>query len=338
MALVALALSGCSSAPVSVEPTPVAFRACQVSEKNTDSQADSEQITYALQKAKIANGIHLLRTSVEVNSNSTAAIFAPMLKKNCSLVVTSGSALAPLAAKAAKLHPKVNFFTVVYNSDLDEFSSANFRTIRYDVGGVAFLAGYAAASTSKVGKVAVLGGAKDARTKTYVESFKAGVANFNTVQAASVRVLGDELSIPTYVGSSDDAALVQTAIAEQVAFGADVIFVAAGPASVAAGSLGLSQKPALIFADSDWWLDPAADGFKNQILTSATVNLSDMVYSSTVAAMQGGFTALPAAAVGNLSNGGTTLAPTHSTSFSVALANQLSKLTEDINSGKVITK
>jgi hypothetical protein len=57
MALVALALSGCSSAPVSVEPTPVAFRACQVSEKNTDSQADSEQITYALQKAKIANGI-----------------------------------------------------------------------------------------------------------------------------------------------------------------------------------------------------------------------------------------------------------------------------------------
>ncbi|MEI6591150.1 MAG: hypothetical protein WCO24_04005, partial [Actinomycetes bacterium] len=92
MALAALALSGCSSAPVSVEPTPVAFRACQVSEKNTDTQLDAEQITYALQKAKIANGIHLLRASVEVTSDSTAAVFTSMLKKNCSLVVTSGAA------------------------------------------------------------------------------------------------------------------------------------------------------------------------------------------------------------------------------------------------------
>ena len=232
----------------------------------------------------------------------------------------------------------LNFFTVVYNSDLDEFASANFRTIRYDVGGVAFLAGYAAASTSKVGKVAVLGGAKDARTKTYVEAFKAGVAHFNTAQAASVRVLGDELSIPTYVGSSDDAALVQTAVAEQVAFGADVIFVAAGPASVAAGSLGLDQKPILIFADSDWWLDPAADDFKNQILTSAKVNLIDLVFANTVAALQGDFGSLPATAVGNLSNGGAALAPTQATSFSVALANELSKLIEDINSGKVLTQ
>jgi basic membrane protein A len=194
------------------------------------------------------------------------------------------------------------------------------------------------ASTSKAASVGVLGGARDARTIDYVEAFKAGVAHFNSVHATSVRVLGAELSSPTFIGSSSDQGLVQTAVAEQVAFGADVIFVAAGPASVGAGSLALVQKPQLIFADSDWWFDPAADGFKNQILTSATVNLIDLVYANTVAALQGDFGSLPAAAVGDLSNGGAALAPTHATSFSVALANELSKLIEDINSGKVITK
>ena len=337
LALAALLLSGCAGTPEIPRPTPVHFRACQVSERNTDTQSDSEQITYALQKAKIANGIHLLRAAVTLSKTSTEAVLEPMLKHNCSLVVTSGQAMAPLAAKAAALHASVNFLSVVYDDSLNEFAAnaANFRTIQFNVKGAAFLAGYAAASTSKVGTVAVIGGKPTARTKQYVQGFKDGVAHYNEVQAADVMVLGDELTSPTYVGSTSDASLVQTAAAQAYAFGADVVFVAAGPASTGAGAVATLEKTQLIFTDSDWWFDPAADAFKEQILTAAVVNLQTLVYANTVAALQNQFSTIRTSLVADLANAGTGLATTHNAAFSVSLANELAQLTKDINDGKV---
>jgi basic membrane protein A len=335
--LLALAMVSAGCAVATPEPTitPVHFRVCQINQSGDAlSQADTEQAIYGLQKAQIALGAHLYKVATKT---PTALTFKEVLKHRCNMVVTTGDALAKLAFGAAVTHPKVQFLSVLSTvpaPGMGAMQLSNYSTIGFDVTSVGYLAGYAAASSTKTGVVGVVGGVSSQRTDEYLQGFSAGVSKLNATLSSSVRIVGTNQIESNYVGSNSDAAKVRSFVGDLADQGADVIFLAAGPASLGAGSVAVLRQTKLIFADSDAWFDPATADFKSHILTSAAVNLSVLIYNA-VAVQLGVATPLPTPLagnrfVGNLANQGTYLAPTHDLSFSPNLANELDQLTKQL--------
>ncbi|MEN9752791.1 MAG: hypothetical protein RL670_482 [Actinomycetota bacterium] len=330
--LLVLALLGSGCAAETPEPTitPADYRVCQFSQRSdSDFQGDSEQVTYALQKAQIALGVYLYRASAQVTSASTDKVFNPLIKRGCDLIVTTGETLGALAITSAVRHPNVRFLTVNYSSprSLDDLKTPNnLHLISFDATGVGFLAGYTAASASQNGVIGVIAGIPSVRTRQYLNGFGAGVSKFNSTLTTVVRVLGSTGGEWRYLGTTFDAQKVSMTAAELVYQGADVLFVAAGPASRGVSAVANTEKPKLIFADSDWWFDPAAVDFRSQLLTSATVDLTTVIYQSVSSFAAGKFAEVPNRLVGNLSNDLTKLAPSHDQSLSSSLESELADL------------
>jgi basic membrane protein A len=337
----ALLVSGCT--PASPEPsvTPVDYRACQLKQRaDPEFQADSEQVAYALQKAQATLGIHLYSASVKVTSASTEKVFDSLFKRGCNLIVTTGQTLGALAISTAGKHPTVRFISVNYsnNQTLRAIKVPNnLHLISFDVRGVGFLAGYAAASLTKTGVVGVIAGAPSVRNREYLSGFGSGVAKYNTTLTTVVQVAGKASGDWVYLGADVSPDRVALTAAELVDARADVLFVAAGPASIGVGELAAGNKLKLIFTDSDWWFDPAAESFRAQFATSATVNLIDAIYAGVSAFFVGKFDEVPNLQLGDLSSELTRLAPTHDQSFSISLENELSQLKKEfIESQKAV--
>ena len=149
-------------------------------------------------------------------SNSDAD-FTPninkLIKAKYSTIFGIGYKLAPAIKKTAKQNPKTNFVIID-----DVVSGKNVASVTFKSEQSSFLAGVAAAETTKTNKVGFLGGVKSDVITTFEKGFIQGVHAVNPKITVDVK----------YAGSFTKADLGQSMATAMYNNGEDVIFHAAG--------------------------------------------------------------------------------------------------------------
>ena len=194
-------------------------------------------------------------------SNSDAD-FTPninkLIKAKYSTIFGIGYKLAPAIKKTAKQNPKTNFVIID-----DVVSGKNVASVTFKSEQSSFLAGVAAAETTKTNKVGFLGGVKRDVITTFEKGFIQGVHAVNPKITVDVK----------YAGSFTKADLGQSMATAMYNNGEDVIFHAAGGtgagAFTAAKNLAKNGKKVwVIGVDQDQKADGAYKG-GNVTLASA---------------------------------------------------------------------
>ncbi len=194
-------------------------------------------------------------------SNSDAD-FTPninkLIKAKYSTIFGIGYKLAPAIKKTAKQNPKTNFVIID-----DVVSGKNVASVTFKSEQSSFLAGVAAAETTKTNKVGFLGGVKSDVITTFEKGFIQGVHAVNPKITVDVK----------YAGSFTKADLGQSMATAMYNNGEDIIFHAAGGtgagAFTAAKNLAKNGKKVwVIGVDQDQKADGAYKG-GNVTLASA---------------------------------------------------------------------
>ena len=144
-----------------------------------------------------------------------------------------------------------------------------------------FLAGYAAAGSTKTGKVATFGGIQLPTVTIFMKGFEAGVEYYNTQMGASVEVLGwdtaaDDGSFTGNFEFLDDGRSFAQSFVEE---GADIIMPVAGP--VGLGSAAYCKETGscmIVGVDTDWTV--SASEYTDVILTSVLKNMNVAVFNA----------------------------------------------------------
>ena len=266
------------------------------------------------------------------------------LDEKTDLIITVGFLLGVDTATAAKANPNTKFAIVDYaypdcapgqtegkdcgsSKDLPNVLGLTFST---DQAG--FLAGYAAAASTKSGKVATFGGINIPPVTIFMKGFQAGVNYYNQNMGKSVEVLGwdtakNDGSFTGNFDSLDDGRSFAQSFVQE---GADIIMPVAGP--VGLGSAAYCKETGsckIVGVDTDWTV--SASEYKDVVLTSVMKNMNIAVYDAIKAAKDGTFKG--GIYSGTLANGGVGLAPVSGASADLTAA--LDKLKADIISGAV---
>jgi basic membrane protein A and related proteins len=267
-----------------------------------------------------------------------------LLGEGTDLIVTVGFLLGVDTASVAKANPNQKFAIVDYaypdcwpgavegkdcgsTTDLPNVLGLTFKT---DEAG--FLAGYAAAASTKTGKVATFGGIQLPTVTIFMKGFEAGVDYYNTANGTSVEVLGwktadDAGSFTGNFESLDDGRSFAEAFVQE---GADIIMPVAGP--VGLGSAAYCKETAscmIVGVDTDWTV--SASEYSDVILTSVLKNMNVAVFEAVKAAQAGTFKG--GIYTGTLVNGGVGIASVKGASADLNAA--LEKLKSDIVSGAI---
>lgn len=133
------------------------------------------------------------------------------------VIVCSGFAMAETVAEKAPKYPKVKFILID-----GEVAVKNVTNVIYENQEGAFLAGVAAAYSTKSGKVAYVGGVQDVGSEKFQYGFTAG---FKAVKPEGQVFV-------TYIGTANDKEAAKKAGADMSARGSDVVFYVMGSAGM----------------------------------------------------------------------------------------------------------
>jgi basic membrane protein A len=267
-----------------------------------------------------------------------------LLSEKTDLIITVGFLLGVDTATAAKANSTQKFAIVDYaypdcwpgavegkdcgsSADLPNVLGLTFQT---DQAG--FMAGYAAAASTKTGKVGTFGGINLPTVNIFMKGYQAGVEYYNKQKGTSVAVLGwdnakaDGLFTGNFDSTDDGRKFAESLMQE----GADIIMPVAGP--VGLGSAAVCKetgKCKIVGVDTDWTVSAAE--YKDVILTSVMKNMNVAVYDAIKAAKDGTFKG--GIYSGTLANSGIGLAPV--TGASAELTKELDQVKADIIAGKI---
>lgn len=271
-----------------------------------------------------------------------------LLDEETNLIITVGFLLGVDTATAAKANPETKFAIVDYaypdcfGDPADEGKTcgsttelANVLGLTFQTDEAAFLAGYAAAASTKTGKVATFGGIPIPPVTIFMQGFEAGVNYYNQSMDAAVEVLGWNTAANdgAFTGNFDSLDDGRSFAESFVQEGADIIMPVAGP--VGLGSAAYCQETGscmIVGVDIDWTV--SASEYSDVILTSVLKNVNVAVYDATKAAVEGTFKG--GIYSGNLANNGVGLAAVSGASAELTAA--LDKIKADIISGAVSVK
>lgn len=213
---------------------------------------------------------------------------------NYHTIIAAGFEFAPAIQKAAKKYPKNNF--VLIDSQV---KGKNVASIMFKSQEASFLAGVAAAKTSKTGRLGWIGGAKS----EIVDEFEAGF-----VQGArwEAKKLHKKVTVDReYVGSFTDAAKEKSIAKAMYSRGIDVISQASGGASQGlfseAKNINEEKTSAQLKKEKVWTMGVDSDqhalgNFKtkdgkkdNDCLTSIMTRVDTVAYMLSKKAAQGKF-------------------------------------------------
>ncbi|NUQ84589.1 MAG: BMP family ABC transporter substrate-binding protein [Anaerolineales bacterium] len=267
-----------------------------------------------------------------------------LLDEDTDLIVTVGFLLGVDTAITAKANPDQMFAIVDYaypdcwpgavegkdcgsTTELPNVLGLTFAT---DQAG--FLAGYAAAASTKTGKVATFGGIQLPTVTIFMKGFEAGVGYYNQNMGTNVEVLGwstadDAGSFTGNFESLDDGRSFAEAFVQE---GADIIMPVAGP--VGLGSAAYCKETGscmIVGVDTDWTV--SAGEYSDVILTSVLKNMDVAVFDAIKAAKEGTFKG--GIYVGTLANDGVGIASVKGAS--AELNATLEQLRNDIISGAI---
>ena len=156
--VLSLGLAACGSAPTSSASssggsgTTSDFKACMVSDEGGfDDQSFNQSGKDGLDRAGADFGIK----TVAVESKSAADYptnVDSLIQQNCNLIIGVGFNLADDMTKAAEQNPDVQFALI--DAQFTKAGLPNAKPLIFNTAEAAYLAGYAAAGTTKTGKVA----------------------------------------------------------------------------------------------------------------------------------------------------------------------------------------
>jgi basic membrane protein A and related proteins len=267
-----------------------------------------------------------------------------LLDEETDLIVTVGFLLGVDTAGSAKAHPDQKFAIVDYAypdcwpgavegkdcGSTTEMPNVLGLTFATDQAG--FLAGYAAAASTKTGKVATFGGIQLPTVTIFMKGFEAGVDYYNNTMGASVEVLGwstadDAGSFTGNFQSLDDGRSFAEAFVQE---GADIIMPVAGPVGLGSAAYCKETGSCLIVGvDTDWTV--SASEYTDVILTSVLKNMNVAVFNAIKAAKDGTFKG--GVYTGTLADDGVGISPVKGAS--AELNATLEKLKNDIISGAI---
>lgn len=342
----ALVLSGCASAPEenpSAEPGASDFLACMVSDSGGfDDRSFNQLGKEGLEAAQAETGIEI-KTVESASEDDFGPNIESLLGQGCNIIVTVGFLLSAATITAANENPDVEF--AIVDDSLDgnfdgENDTENGKPILFNTAEAAFLAGYAAAATSKTGVVGTFGGIQINPVTIFMDGFVDGVAYYNEVNGASVKAIGWDKAAQTgsFTGGFAPGVEAKTVAQNLLDQGADVLLPVGGPIYQSAAE-AIREKGgdiALIGVDADVYnTDPTV---ADLLLTSVMKSVDAGVRDTVVAAAKGQFDASPY--VGTIENGGVSIAPFHDWESKVPadLAATLDELKAQIIAGDIVVE
>lgn len=313
-----LSLAACGSAPSDSSSSAAGgssnYKACMVSDEGGfDDRSFNQSGKEGLDRAKSELGVETL--AVESNSDADYPTnIDSLIQQNCNVIIGVGFKLAEALGKAAQENPDVNFALIdssFTDADGNPLSLDNAKPLIFNTAEAAYLAGYAAAGTTKTGTVATYGGLAIPTVQIFMEGFAQGVAKYNEDNGTNVSLLGwdTEAQNGSFVGDFTDTAKGQQFTEQFLSQGADIIMPVAGP-------VGLGTLAAVQAAGSDSngivWVD--ADGYNTTeggqyMVTSVVKEIGAAVFDTVKEGQEGNFTSAPY--IGTIANKGVSIAPYH---------------------------
>lgn len=334
----ALVLAGCATPPSTTASPSVSgaanFLACMVSDEGGfDDKSFNETSYKGLMQAVDQLGIQKKELQ-SARASDFATNIQQMVDSKCNIIVTVGFMLGDDTAAAAAANPDIDF-AIVDESYTDP--AANLKGLKFDTAQPAFLAGYVAASLSQTGTVGTFGGLNIPTVTIFMEGFAQGVAHYNQVKGADVKLVGWNSAAKdgTFVGGFSDVAGAKQKALTLTAQGADVLLPVAGPAGE--GGLQVAQesggKVSSMWVDSDGYLSMSQYGAV--IPTSVGKGMDVAVFNAIKDSLEGTFT--NEVFLGTLANEGVYLAPFHDFDDKVSAETkaEVEKLKQDIISGAI---
>jgi basic membrane protein A len=338
-----------TSPPGPSEPiaADASFRACEVT--NTDGINDRSFNASAYQGLEEARSVESSITYSYLGSTSTAD-YTPnintFLGRNCGIIVTVGADMGSATQAAAQQNPGRRFAIVNYSYSPN---IPNVLGLTYQTNQGAFLGGYLAAVMSKSGAVGTFGGQNIPSVTMYMDGFVAGVRYYDQVHRAHIKAFGwspsgGRTAANPLTGSGlftndlTNQSLGKTDAQTLISEGADVIFPVAGAVSLGAAAAVQSanaagRSVALEWADGDGCV--SAPQYCSLFITSVEEGIVPSVKGAVLASTDGTFEG--GVYVGNLVNGGVTLAPFHHFASRVPVSTQaeLQSIAKGVESGKI---
>ena len=265
-AAVALTLAACGTPPAQ-RPTrnlegAKNFTACMLSDEGGfDDHSFNESGKKGLDRAGKELGVKTIAVQSESSADYATNIYA-LIQQNCKLVIGVGFNIAADLTESAKANPDIQFALIdasFIGADGKPAALPNTKPLLFKTAEAAYLAGYAAAGTSRTGVVGTYGGKPLPTVQIFMDGFAKGVARYNQDTGAQVQVKGWDTTTGkggSFVGNFTDAAKGQAITEQFISQGADIIMPVAGP--VGQGTLSsVRQKNdaggtnAVIWVDSD---------------------------------------------------------------------------------------
>lgn len=270
-------------------------------------------------------------------SSAAEADYVPNLngfvQQGCDFILAVGGLMFDATTQAAQANPEQQF--AIVDAKID---APNVYSMQFDTAQAAFLAGYLAAGYSKSGTVATYGGLNIPPVTIFMDGFVDGVAHYNEVKNADVKVLGwdKESQQGTFAESFVDQAKGKAISDAFVAQGADVIMPVAGGTGLgtADGALASNGAYSVIWVDVDGC--QSAEQYCSVFLTTVVKNIPDAVRDAALNAstatglVSGG-------SIGTLENNGVSIAPYHEFESKIdqGLKDEVEQLKQDIISGTI---
>jgi basic membrane protein A and related proteins len=226
------------------------------------------------------------------------------LDEETDLIVTVGFLLGDSTQAAAVANPEAKFAIVDYAYDP---ALPNVLGMVFATDEASFLAGYAAAASTKTGKVATWGGINIPPVADFMIGFEAGVNYYNAQKGANVEVLGwstaaNEGSFIGNFESLDDGRSITESLVQE---GADVVMPVAGPAGLGGAAYCAESGSCMVVGvDTDWTV--SASEYTDVVLTSVLKNMNVAVFEAIKSVQDETFAG--GLYVGTLANNGVGLA------------------------------
>ena len=235
---------------------------------NDSAQAGMEKL-----EAELGDKVEV--NMVEMGSDKTKfeGSMLDACESDADLIITGLWDMKEITEKVAQEFPEKKF--IIFDTDVDYTLGdlSNVYSMSYKQNEGAFLAGVLAASATK-------------SDMEYANEDNVNDSAVGFIEGAQF-VDPDVKVLVSYVGSYVDSATAKELAITQYSNGADVVFVAAGPASVGVIEAAAESKKYCIGVDSDQALAYEGKDEANFIISSAIKGVGDSIYNAVEKAVDG---------------------------------------------------
>ncbi|MFB7494227.1 BMP family protein [Streptomyces sp. NPDC056161] len=253
-----------------------------------------------------------------------------LAKEGYNPIIGVGYAYAPAVKEVSAKYPKVSFGII----DDDTIKADNVADMVFHEEQSSYLAGVAAAMTTKKNHIGFIGGVDT----PLIHKFEAGYVQGAQSVNPKIKIEKQYLTATAAEGGFSSPDKGENAADGQIEAGADVVYQAAGLSGQGVIKSAAGHKVWAIGVDSDQYLQGALAQYKDHILTSATKNVEGAVYDLAKSVLKDK-KPLSGEIRGSLDNGGVGIAESNPVfKDNAALQAALKKAEDGIKNGSITVK